>query len=249
MPSQVGYACRPKELGGLGFHDLKHFEWALRQRWLWYQWNDDSNSWQGLVLPCDEKDKSLFRASTLITLDNGKNALLWQDNWLHGKASKDIAPLLYNLAHFKNRTVEKELQNNKWIQGVRRISTRDELLQFIELWSLIRNVSLDSAVRDQIQRKWTPNVEYTTTSAYKIQFQGSHAPFQIVNLWNAKVEPKVKVFACTAMHKRFPTADNLAARGMQHNPTCPLCGNYSEDTEHILFGCSFSKKVLKLLWD
>jgi hypothetical protein len=49
------------------------------------------------------------------------------------------------------------------------------------------------------------------------------------------------------MHKRILTADNQAARGIQHNPTCPLCGNYPEDTEHLLFGCSFSKKVLKLI--
>jgi hypothetical protein len=125
--------CMPKELGGLGFHDLKCFGRALRQSWLWYQWNDDSKPWQGLALPCDEKDKALFRASTLITLGNGKKALFWQDNWLQGKAPSNIAPLLYNLAHFKNRTVEKELQNNKWIQGVRCILTRDELLQFVEL--------------------------------------------------------------------------------------------------------------------
>jgi hypothetical protein len=129
------------------------------------------------------------------TLGNGKKTLFWQDNWLHDKVPRDIAPLLYNLAHFKNRTVEKELQNNKWIQGVRCISTREELLQFIELWSFIRNVSLNLAVRDQIQWKWTPNAEYTTASAYKIQFQGSHTPFHIGNLWKAKVESIVKVSA------------------------------------------------------
>jgi hypothetical protein len=30
--------CRPKDLGGLGIHNLKCFGRALKQRWLWYQW-------------------------------------------------------------------------------------------------------------------------------------------------------------------------------------------------------------------
>jgi hypothetical protein len=32
---------RPKELGGLGIHDLTRFGRALRQRWCWFQWTDD----------------------------------------------------------------------------------------------------------------------------------------------------------------------------------------------------------------
>jgi hypothetical protein len=50
------------------------------------------------------------------------------------------------------------------------------------------------------------------------------------------------------MHKRIPTADNLAVRGMQPNPICPLCNNHPEDTEHLLIRCTFRKEVMKLLW-
>jgi C4-type Zn-finger protein len=50
------------------------------------------------------------------------------------------------------------------------------------------------------------------------------------------------------MHKRILTADNLAARGMQHNPMCPLCNNHTEYTENLLIDCPFNKEVLKLLW-
>jgi hypothetical protein len=131
----------------------------------------------------------LFRASTDITIGDGKKALFWQDNWLQGKAPRDIAPLLYKLAHFKNRKVEKALQNKNWVQGVRRISTREELIQFVELWSMLRNVSLNPAVRDEIKWKWTRNGEYTVASTYKIQLQGSHVLFQIGSLWKGRVEP------------------------------------------------------------
>jgi hypothetical protein len=73
-------------------------------------------------------------------------------------------------------------------------------------------------------------------------------PFQIGSLWKTRVEPKVKIFDWTDMHKKILMADNLAARGIQHNPLCPLCGNHPEDTDHLLIDCSFNKEVLRLLW-
>jgi hypothetical protein len=100
---------------------------------VWYHWIDDSKPWYGFTLLCDEQDKTLFQVSTITSIGNGKKASFWHDNWLQSKSSKDIAPLLYKLAHFKKRTVEKEPQNSNWIQAVCRIATRDELLQFVEL--------------------------------------------------------------------------------------------------------------------
>jgi hypothetical protein len=67
--------CKPKELGGLGIHDLNRFGRVLHQWWFWYQWTDDSKPWQGLTLPCDEQDKALFQASTEINLGNRKKAV------------------------------------------------------------------------------------------------------------------------------------------------------------------------------
>jgi hypothetical protein len=64
----------------------------------------------------------------------------------------DIAPLLYKLSYFKKITVEKELQNNNWIQAVRRISIREELLQFIDLWTTKKLLPKSwSEGRDQLE--------------------------------------------------------------------------------------------------
>jgi hypothetical protein len=130
---------------------------------------------------------------------------------------------------------------------VHRIATRDELQQFVELLTMLRNITLSSGVKDERKWKWTPNSEYSAASAYKIQFQGSHAPVQVGNLWKSRVEPKVKVFSWMAMHKRILTTDNLASRGMQHNPLCSLCNSSFEDTQHLLIACPFVKEVTKLL--
>jgi hypothetical protein len=58
-----------------------------------------------MSLPCDKQDHALFQASTEIKLVNEKKATFSHDKWLEGKAPKDLAPHLYNLAHFKRRTV------------------------------------------------------------------------------------------------------------------------------------------------
>jgi hypothetical protein len=67
-------------------------------------------------------------------------------------------------------------------------------------------------------------------------------------LWKAKVEPRVNFFRWTAMHQKIMTADNLAARGMQHNNVCNLCHQAPEDARHLLINCSFSREILRLLW-
>jgi hypothetical protein len=94
-------------------------------------------------------------------------------------APMDIVPTLYNKAHFKKRTVAKELLNKSWMRAASHISSREELLEFINLWSLIRNVHLNELEQDSIRWRWSASGEYSMASAYKIQFKGSHAPFKI----------------------------------------------------------------------
>jgi hypothetical protein len=96
--------------------------------------------------------------------------------------------------------VAKELENNNWIHAIRRISTREEFLKCIKLWDLLSNVNLSTVANDLVVWKWTVDGMYSTTSAYKIQFQGSLPQFQVGKLWKIKIELKVKVFGWTAMH-------------------------------------------------
>jgi hypothetical protein len=221
---------------------------ALHQWWLWYRWTDDSKPWQGMTLPCDAQDRALFQASAEIRLGNGKKASFWQDKWLDGNAPKEIAPNLFKLARFKNRTMAKELENNNWIHAARHLSTREELLEYVKQWGLLANVSLNTAVTDSVAWKWTADGMYSSASAYKIQFQGSFPPFKVGKLWKTKIEPKVKVFGWTAMHQKILMADNLAARGMQHNSIYPLCNVAPETARHLLIDCPFSMEVLSMAW-
>jgi hypothetical protein len=116
------------------------------------------------------------------------------------------------------------------------------------LWQLLREVSLSAEEEDQNLWKWMSNGEYTASSAYSVQFQGSHPPFRSKKLWKARTEPKVKIFAWTMMHQKILTADNLEIRGMQHDPLCLLCNSEPEDAKHLFIKCIFTKEVYRLIW-
>nr|CAB3446818.1 unnamed protein product [Digitaria exilis] len=69
-------------------------------------------------------------------------ATFWHDRWLQGKSPKEIAPDLYKLAWRKNETVATGLTNGRWKRGLRRLSTMDEVNQYVDLWALVHEVQL-----------------------------------------------------------------------------------------------------------
>ena len=115
--------CRPTKLGGLGVTNLEKFGRALRLRWAWLAWTDASRPWLGARLPCTAVDMALFRASTTITLGDGKRCLFWHDSWCQGRPLKEQFPSLYTVATRKHRTVVVELEGAKWIRALQNITT------------------------------------------------------------------------------------------------------------------------------
>jgi hypothetical protein len=82
----------------------------------------------------------------VIKLGNGEKAMFWHDKWLDGVAPISIAPSLYKKAHFKRRTIAKELTNKNWMRLASHISTRQELIEFVKLWSVLKSVQLRGKV-------------------------------------------------------------------------------------------------------
>lgn len=81
LSSKLPNDIMPKELGGMGFPDLERFGRALRLRWLWQEWVDESKPWVGTEVPYNDTDCLLFNSSTTITLGNGNKACFWHHNW------------------------------------------------------------------------------------------------------------------------------------------------------------------------
>ena len=124
--------CRPARLGGFGVADLEKFGRALRLRWAWLSWTDDTRPWFGARLPCTAVDMSLFRASTTITLGDGRRCLFWHDPWCHGSPLKLRFPNLYEIATRKHRSVAMELELIRHAtQEIGRASWRERVSSYV----------------------------------------------------------------------------------------------------------------------
>lgn len=65
-------------------------------------------------------------------------------------------------------------------------------------------------MEDAIRWRWTPDGEYSTKSAYNIQFEGIYSKLKLLPIWKAEAEPKCHFFAWTLLHKKILTANDLS---------------------------------------
>jgi len=74
--------------------------------------------------------------------------------------------------------VDKALNNNKWIEHLLPISDADELREYVDLWEAIQQIPINSELEDNIRWRWTSG-EYTTSSAYNMQFAGAYSKLRL----------------------------------------------------------------------
>jgi hypothetical protein len=235
--------CTPKDLGGLGILDLDRFARALRLRWQWHIWKSADRPWTKLDILWDSTNRELFNSSTIVTVGRGDRASFWLSSWVNGRAPKSLAPLLFQKARRKNILVQKAMQRNKWVQHISPLSNLEELRQYLLLWEELGAVVRDENMTDDIKWRWTQYGQYTTQSAYKIQFMGRQKKISFRNIWTAKTEPKIKIFAWILLQYKILTANNLAKRGWPHDPQCKLCNSGLETPSHLCLECNYTREV------
>lgn len=194
-------------------------------------------------LPCDWRDRELFAASTVVTIGNGKTASFWTSSWIEGQTPKNIAPNLFRKAKRKKISVHKALQNNRWIAHILPIHSAQEIREYVTLWDHLSHAQLEEDREDTITWRWTSHGEYTTKSAYQIQFEGRFRKLKLTPIWRAKAVPKCRFFAWTLLHKKILTANNLIKRNWPNDPICKLCASELETPNHLCLNCPFAKQV------
>ncbi|KAM0835468.1 hypothetical protein ACQ4PT_062909 [Festuca glaucescens] len=60
--------CKPKILGGLGLHNLRWLNAALRSRWVWFQKTSLDKPWSGLSFSVRSDAHALFTASVTVSV-------------------------------------------------------------------------------------------------------------------------------------------------------------------------------------
>jgi hypothetical protein len=83
--------CQPKNLGGLGLHNLRLINNALRTRWIWLQRTNISKPWSGMDLHVGQSSAAVFHASVRIHVGDGASLLFWEDAWIQGLTVGAIA--------------------------------------------------------------------------------------------------------------------------------------------------------------
>jgi hypothetical protein len=234
--------CAPKRYGGLDIKDISAFSRSLRLRWLWLHWDQSERPWKGMEIPCDSTDIELFSACTRISIGNGATARFWTDRWLSGMAPAMMAPALYKLAFRKKLSVKDALTQGRWMRGIERLTTIQEMEELAVLWELVQNVQLSNS-SDTATWTMTANNAYSAKTAYEAQFYGRFILHDLNIVWKAKMEEKVIFFLWLVLQNRLWTADRLSNRGWTHDDKCCLCQQILENVDHLLLRCPFSLEV------
>lgn len=111
------------------------------------------------------------------------------------------------------------------------------------LWKEVATVERDTNLEDDITWRWTGDGQYSTQSAYLIQFRGRKTKTCFVPIWKAHTEPKCKIFAWILLQHKILTANNLAKRNWSHDPLCQLCHSSPETPTHLCLECPFTQAV------
>ncbi|KAM0860928.1 hypothetical protein ACQ4PT_046225 [Festuca glaucescens] len=211
--------CQPKSLGGLGLHNLRWLNVALRTRWLWLQRTDGSKPWLGLNVQVCREAHALFNASVQIEVGDGASILFWEDAWIGGLTSAAIAPDLIKLVKMavrKRRSVRDGLLGNSWAADVAGELTVDAVVQYLHLWAAVDRVPRSGqggVVADSFRWKWRGDGQFSSRTAYRMLWQGTTGLPGVQLVWDSFVPLKYKFHDWLALRRRCWTADRRLRRG------------------------------------
>jgi hypothetical protein len=141
----------PKELGGLGVHDVRNLGRALRARWPWLQKTEPEKPWAQFQIQTPKEVQNLLELPVVTVVRDGPNTLIWKDRWLGGKRIKELAPAVFALVPKRianNRKVNEALLNMMWISDVRGALSLAVLLEYFALYQLLQEVVLQPETSD-----------------------------------------------------------------------------------------------------
>lgn len=165
--------CTPKQYGGLGVHNLKFINLALRCRWRWLEMVAGGKPWADMPIEIPREAESVFLAGTRCIIGDGRRFKFWQDRWLEGRSMADLAPALFQFIKpaAKARTVASALLDGSWAHDFSGSPSIPAIAEFFELWDLLRYMTL-SEVPDAVS--WCLEVRgmFAARSAYQAMFLG-----------------------------------------------------------------------------
>ncbi|KAM0920400.1 hypothetical protein ACQ4PT_007548 [Festuca glaucescens] len=212
---------RLKRDGGLGFHNLRTLNIALRTKWKWLLKTDQERPWAGMSVKVMPEANALLNASVSISVGDGAKLLFWEDPWINGLDASATAPAIVAM-------VKPRFRNN-------RRSSRGG--------TTARGPETSPGGLDVIRCKWTASGDFLARSAYHAQLAGSTSLTGAANVWHAFAPMAYKFHAWLALRQRCWTADRLARHGLPSHAIYPLCKVDDETLDHLSLLCPFARQV------
>lgn len=117
----------------------------------------------------------------------------------------------------KRLSVKDGLYQNRWAREIAGALTAPILCQFLSVWELLQNVTLDPLLSDRFVWKWSSDGKYSTSSAYRAFFASSSVLLGARELWRTKALPLVKFFFSGGCGQLS------VGNGMGFKTTTPVC--------------------------
>ena len=187
---------RSIELGGLGISNLQQLSWALNLRWLWLQKTEPDKVWNFFPIQAPKQVRAFFSVAIVSEVGNGINTCFWSDRWLHGQRLDQLVPHLFATIapRAQKRSVFDALTDARWITDIKGALTLEVLAEYLELWEVLSNFSLQTEVEDVHVWQFSTTSQYTTKSAYEALSIGAtgFGPWKLI--WKSWAPGKCKFF-------------------------------------------------------
>ena len=67
--------------------------------------------------------------------------------------------------------------------------TQQRIVEYVTLCEAIQEIQFDTSTDDDIWLRWTGDGEYTTKSAYRIQFEDTFSKISVMAIWKLGRSP------------------------------------------------------------
>jgi hypothetical protein len=165
----------PKGAWGLGRIDLRRFGVALQLRWEWKRRLQTNLPWVPQPSLENKTLASTFLAATDVVLGDGRTAIFWLDHWLpDGRSVLEVAPNILARVPRRHRCREAvAIHNHAWVRDIAPPFTVPILIEYLQLWDIVRNVHLSENSPNVLRWKWSADMSYSSAFAYQTLFVGA----------------------------------------------------------------------------
>jgi len=251
-----------KKEGGLGLQSARGRNTALLTKLNWRFHTEKESLWARVLkakygsnrrisskdlncLPCSQTWKGMKRGADLFwqgsrwVIGRDSNLSFWYDNWTHKGPLRQLiqGPLPLGVSDWKVKDI---VALGGWKWGLVPFVVPQDLKLEIQA---IPYALVTSSV-DRLMWRDSPRGDFSMKSAYRLA-AGLDQISDYKGLWIWKLQslPKIQFFLWKCSHNSIGVNECLVARGVNIDPTCPLCKKEPKSILHVLRDCDLARAV------